>query len=55
MYNELNDLNSYIKNYQNELVLEKQKLGLEITQVKRRLKPMGKIRELTAQRIDITT
>ncbi len=55
VYNILNELNSYIKTYQNEMIFDKNELGQELTQVKGRIRSMGRVREFTAQRIDITT
>lgn len=55
VYNELNKLHLKIKNLKDNLLLDKNRLGREITQVKRIVKPLGKLREETAGRIDIIT
>ncbi len=55
MYNELNNLNNHMQKIEKELVYDKVRLSVELKEVRQRLKPMGKIREFTAQRIDIKT
>lgn len=52
--NQLNSLKEAIKLFNKNLELGKVTLKGEISQVKRRVRPLGRLREETAWRIDIT-
>lgn len=55
VYTEIDRLNLYLIEYQKDLREYKDSLEIEISQVKKRLRPIVSNRDYTAQRIDITT
>ncbi|MBN2618257.1 MAG: hypothetical protein JXR64_08115 [Spirochaetales bacterium] len=55
VYNALNGLYKNIDNFQNELKIDKSILEKEIFHVKKLVKPLGRLKDETAQRIDIIT